>query len=159
MTLRSFLPALLSVLVAASAVLFSACTPPETTVTTATDCNPDAVWALDLVRTLPGMQETYLRSIEENWGGARALVQEQGHIQSYRALAAPPDSTRDWDVILMTEYVDSTAFRNRESIFQAVFQSPEFVAWQAPVPSAEMRSFAASEVTLGNVVSSRCHPS
>ncbi|MEQ9103173.1 MAG: hypothetical protein RIE53_00600 [Rhodothermales bacterium] len=144
------------------ATLLAACTTPEADPSTATDtatCHPDAVWAVDLVRTLPGMQDTYLRTIEENWGGARALVQEHGHILSYRALAAAPDSIRGWDVILMTEYVDSTAFQNRESIFQAVFDSPEFVAWQAPVPSAEMRSFTAGEVTLGNVVSSGCHPS
>lgn len=143
--------------------LVAACSTGETSPASQTrdtpTCNPDAVWAVDLVRTLPGMQETYLRSILENWGGARALVQEQGHILSYRALAAAPDSARGWDVILMTEYVDSAAFRNREPVFQAVFQSPEFVAWQAPVPSSEMRAFTASEVTLGNVVSSGCHPS
>lgn len=144
------------------AALLAACTTPEAGPATANDtptCHPEAVWAVDLVRTLPGMQDIYLRSIEENWGEARALVQEQGHILSYRALTAAPDSSRGWDVMLMTEYVDSTAFHNRESIFQVVFQSPEFVAWQTPVPSSEMRSFTASEVTLENVVSSGCHPS
>mgnify|MGYP007028088381 CR=1 FL=1 len=102
-----------------------------------------SVWAVDLVRTLPGAQTDYLRSIETNWARARHLARVRGAVASYRALAAPPDSTRGWDVLLMTEYADSTAWADREAIFQEVFASPEFEAVEPARPSAEMRVFAA----------------
>lgn len=127
-------------------------TPAEPTPETEPD-DPNTIWAVDLVRTLPGQQAAYIESIENNWAGARKLVREQGHILSYRALAAPPDSARGWDVMLMTEYRDSTAWANREAIFQEVFDSPEFIRVPTQRPSDEMRTFAAGEITLRSFVS------
>jgi hypothetical protein len=113
----------------------------------------ESVWSMDLVRTLPGAQADYVRSIETNWASARRLAREQGAVLSYRALVAPPDSARGWDVVLMTEYADSTAWADREAIFQAIFASPEFVAVEPARPSVEMRTFAAGGVTLRPAVS------
>lgn len=114
-----------------------------------------AVWAVDLVRTLPGRQADYLRGIEANWAGARRLARERGAILSYRALAAPPDSSRGWDVILMTEYTDSAAFADREPLFQDIFASEAFVPLETDVPSSELREFVAGEVVLREVAGSR----
>lgn len=112
----------------------------------------ESVWALDLIETFPGQQENYVKSIEENWAGARALAIQRGIVLSFQAFVADQDSTRGWDVILMTEYADSSAFANREESFQEIFESDEFVRYQNPVPSSEMRQFFVGEVTLNRFV-------
>ena len=111
----------------------------------------EPVWSVDLIRTLPGMQDEYLRNIEANWAGARSMAKERGIILSYQALAAEPDSTRRWDIILMTEYTDSTAWAAREDEFRAIFESPEFARLQMDTPSAELREFVAGGVTMRGV--------
>ncbi len=110
------------------------------------------VWSVDLVRTLPGMQAEYLASIEDNWAGARALAHDRGSVVSFRALATDPDPERGWDVILMTEYADSTTWARREEIFQEIFAAPEFVRVQPASPSSDMREFVASGVVMRGLV-------
>jgi len=111
------------------------------------------VWTLDLVRTLPGQQAEYLRSIRANWAGARHLARERGVVLGYRALAAAPDDERGWDVLLMTEYADRSSWEQREAVFQEIFVSPEFTAGATSRPSAELREFLAAGVVLESVVS------
>lgn len=113
-----------------------------------------SLWALDLVRTRPGLQGEYLRSIEANWGGARHLAAEQGVVRSYLALTAAPDSARGWDVMLLTEYADSAAFAQREETFRAIFASPRYLAGAVTPgrPSSELRDFLVGEVVLRAVV-------
>lgn len=111
-----------------------------------------SVWAVDLVRTLPGRQTEYLRSIEANWAGARDIARERGVVLSYRALAAVPDEERGWDVLLMTEYADTESWERREEAFQEIFASPEFVRVPPTRPSAELREFLSSGVVLQAVV-------
>lgn len=110
---------------------------------------PDAtpVWSVDLVRTFPGQQAEYLRNIAANWSGGRKLAIARGAVLSYHALAAEPDSARGWDVLLMTEYADSTAWADREEIFQEIFASPEYVRVETR-PSSELREFASGSVTM-----------
>jgi hypothetical protein len=111
-----------------------------------------SVWAVDLVRTLPGRQADYLRGIAANWGGARALARQRGAVRSYRALAAAPDTSRGWDVLLITEYADSAAFAEREVTFSAIFADPRYVAGRVlGAPSAELREFVAGEVVMRSV--------
>lgn len=117
------------------------------------------VWAVDLVRTLPGAQGDYLATIESNWANARRIARSQGAVLSYRALATAPDSARGWDVILMTEYADSTAWARREEIFRAIFAAPEFVAVPPARPSAELRAFTAGDIRMRSVVSAGSTPS
>ncbi|GAB5520074.1 MAG: hypothetical protein RhofKO_23250 [Rhodothermales bacterium] len=134
------------------------CQPPVPSSTTDSAPAEPSVYAVDLVRTFPGAQGAYLRSIEANWANARRLVQAQGEVLSYQAFVLRTDSSAAWDVMLMTEYRDSSAFANREATFQAVFNSPEFVAVPAELPRNEMRTFFASELTLHAFVSSTPTP-
>ena len=127
-------------------------TSPEQAVSPESDPT-NSVWTLDLVRTLPGQQAEYLRNIEANWANARRIAYERRAVLSYRALVAPPGSARGWDVVLMTEYVDSTAWANREAIFDSIFASPEYVRVPTARPSSELREFAASGVVLEALVS------
>ncbi len=115
--------------------------------------NTNSVWSVDLIRTLPGQQAEYLRNIEANWAGARRIARGRGDVLSYRALVAPPDSARGWDVLLMTEYADSTAWANREAIFEAIFASPEYIRVPTARPSAELRTFLSSGVAMRALVS------
>jgi hypothetical protein len=110
---------------------------------------------LDLVRTLPGAQDEYLRNIRSNWGGGRRIASEMGEVLSYRAMATKQDSARGWDVVLLTEYRDSTAFANREETFRRIFADPRYIAGRVTTrPSAELRAFVATEVMLQSVVES-----
>ena len=52
----------------------------------------------------------------------------------------------------MTEYADSTAFAQREAVFEAIFASPAYVRVPTARPSAELRAFAASDVTMRALV-------
>ncbi len=115
----------------------------------------NTVWTVDLVYTLPGQQAEYLRNIEANWAGARRLARQGGAVLSYRALVAPPDSLRGWDVLLMTQYADSSAWSEREATFEAIFASPEYVRVPMARPSSELRSFFASGVAMRAVISDR----
>ena len=113
----------------------------------------NSVWTVDLVRTLPGQQAEYLRNIEANWAGARRIARERSAVLSYRALVARPDSLRGWDVLLMTEYADSSAWSQREAIFASIFSSPEYVRVPTARPSSELREFASGGVVMEALVS------
>lgn len=109
---------------------------------------------MDLVRTFPGAQADYLRNVEANWASARELASTGGDVISFVALAAPPDSGRGWDIVLLTEYADSTAYENREEIFAEIFGSDAFQPVDVGRPTSELRTFFASEVSLRTVAAS-----
>ena len=114
--------------------------------------NPDAaptnppIWAVDFVRVLPGGEEDYLTNIRENWMTARNIALEEGHILSFHALLAKPDSALGWDLMLMTEYADSARWAQREDIFAAIFESEDFEPVDVGRPNSELREFAADAV-------------
>lgn len=116
-------------------------TGPTETASTAEIDAARSVWAVDLIRTLPGQQEEYLRNIEQNWAQGRRILHGEGGVRSYYALADSPDSLQEWDVLLMTEYPDSAAYEAREATFEEVFASPEYVRVPPARPSAELRTF------------------
>lgn len=139
----------------AALTLALGCAPPASSPgTTAPGLSaPDAVWAVDLVRTLPGAQADYIASIETNWANARADAAQGGAVITYHAFAAEPDSSRGWDVLLMTAYTDSTTWAQREATFEAIFQAPGFELVQPARPSGEMRELVASGVVMRAFVS------
>ena len=113
----------------------------------------NTVWTVDLIRTLPGQQAEYLRNIEANWAGARRIARERGVVLAYQAFVAPPDSLRGWDVLLMTEYADSSTWAQREPIFESIFASPEYVRVPTAKPLSELREFLAGGVVMEALVS------
>ncbi len=125
--------------------------PTEQTATIDPD-TAQSVWTVDLVRTLPGQQAEYLRSIEANWAQARNLALERRAVLSYRALVASPDSMQGWDVMLMTEYADSTAWAQREDIFASIFDSPEYTHEPMAHPSSEVRKILPGDAALRTLV-------
>ncbi|MEO0857629.1 MAG: hypothetical protein AAFY55_12365 [Bacteroidota bacterium] len=85
-----------------------------------------SVWAVDLVETLSGEQERYLRFNALNWVPMREAFVAEGLARSFRVLTLSPDSTRGWDVMLMTEYINDEAFARREDVFQEVRARPGY---------------------------------
>jgi hypothetical protein len=76
-----------------------------------------SVWAVDFVKTKGGRQADYLQFIERNWAQARAFMKEKGIVSNYQVLSLPTAQAAEWDVLLMTEYKDSSAYEKRESVF------------------------------------------
>jgi hypothetical protein len=76
-----------------------------------------SVWAVDFVKTKGGRQADYLQFIEQNWAKARAFMKEKGIVSNYQVLSSPQNQAAEWDVLLMTEYKDSSAYEKREAVF------------------------------------------
>ncbi len=142
-----------SLIAGASLLFLGGCSGAEESQSVAAKPLDNTVWTVDLVSTMPGQQAEYVLSIEANWSSARGIAVKRGAVMSYRALVTSPDSGRGWDILLMTQYTDSTAWANREGIFEEIFASPEFVRVPTSVPSSELRSFAASGVVMLDFVS------
>ena len=66
-----------------------------------------------------GERENYRKFLEANWTKARTL-RERGEIRSYHAAFAPDSGSANAQVLLLTEYPDSSAYARREEIFQPV---------------------------------------
>ena|SRR5215216_958225 len=81
-----------------------------------------SVWSVDVVTVLSGERERYRRFLEANWARARATARTRGEIRSYHAVFTPDTSGTGagTEVVLMTEYPDSTAYKRREEIFQPI---------------------------------------
>lgn len=76
-----------------------------------------SVWAVDFVKTKGGRQADYLQFIEQNWAKARAFMKEKGIVSNYQVLSLLQNQAPEWDVLLMTEYKDSSAYEKRETVF------------------------------------------
>ncbi len=139
-------------LVAASLIVASCligCAQPETS---APADHAQSVWAVDFIRLLPGGAEDYLKNIRGNWAQARDIALRNGDILSFNALRAADDSSLGWDIMLMTEYTDSTTWTNREEIFAQIFDSAEYERVQIDRPSSELREFVNGAVVLHPIV-------
>jgi len=145
---RNRLIALIAIILVGTACSTSSETPPPAV-------NHDAaVWAVDFIRFLPGGEADYLRNIEGNWAQARDIALANGDVLSFKALLAEPDSTRDWDLILMTEYTDSASWSDREAIFASIFESDQYQRVDIGRPSSELREFAFGGIVFTPFVTS-----
>ena len=124
----------------------TACSP-RSEVSTHQQVSPkNTVLAIDFMRTLPGEQADYLKFVEQNWMAAREEAKKQGYVAGYEVIVRSPE-TEDWDVMLITEYVDAETHQRREAIFEAMFERPEFHT--KPVSgksSRDMAEFVGDEI-------------
>jgi len=77
----------------------------------------EAVWALDFVKVKPGMFEQTMSYFDEGWIPAREEAKRRGVIIGYRRIAEMSEAKNDWDIILMTEYKNQTAYDERDKAF------------------------------------------
>lgn len=85
-----------------------------------------SVWSVSYARTHPGEQAAYLDFLALNWAEARRHATREGIVRSYRVLVRPDADEAEWDVMMITEYADSTAYADREAYFSAMFARPDW---------------------------------
>lgn len=83
---------------------------------------PKSVWVVDFVKTKPGQLTNVLTYYQQNWAKARQYALKEGYIASYNLLVTPADSVAGFDLMLLTEYPDSTAYKQSEAHFQQIFK-------------------------------------
>ena len=86
------------------------------------------IWTIDFVQTKAEQQRDYLEYIRQNWAKARQALQAKGDVVLFQALSIQPAPNRDFDVLLLTEYANKTAYDNREKLFAAVFAKQPMVS-------------------------------
>lgn len=115
-----------------------------------------SIWVIDFVEVKNGHQAEVEYFINENWKTFREAALKKGVIKSYRVLRTSPDSTAAFSYMMMTEFADSTSFRNVEENFRPIMKAvrpngPKFLNdlrpkdfWSIPV-SKEAQQMIGSE--------------
>lgn len=78
---------------------------------------------IDFVKIKDNKRQETLYFYENNWKMFRDIALEKGYIKSYRLLSTPADSAAAFDLMLITEYADSTQLRLSEDRFQQIIKS------------------------------------
>lgn len=86
------------------------------------------VWTADFVKAKPGKVDSAATAYNMNWGEAREYAKKLRFISSYRLLKVSTilnttqgNSSKPFDIILLTEYPNERAYQNREKNFQVIF--------------------------------------
>jgi hypothetical protein len=81
-----------------------------------------SITTMDFVKITPGKAPEALFFYENNWLKHREMALEKGFIKAFRILETLADSIANFDLILITEYADSTQYHMREARFQQIMQ-------------------------------------
>jgi hypothetical protein len=84
--------------------------------------NP-GIWVIDLVKIKPGKEKEALYFYENNWLVFRKSAKEKGYIKSYQLLHSKKQDVQQFDLMLMTEFADSTSFKKMEENFRTVMEA------------------------------------
>jgi hypothetical protein len=84
----------------------------ETTITT-----------IDFVKIKDNRRKEALYFYENNWKLYRDIALKNGYIKSYKLLTTTADTTANFDLILITEYADSSQFKLNEERFQQIIKA------------------------------------
>jgi hypothetical protein len=79
--------------------------------------------AIDFVKIKNEKRKEALFFYENNWKVYRDIALEKGFIKSYKLLAIPSDTISNFDLILVTEYADSTQLKLSEERFQGIIKA------------------------------------
>jgi hypothetical protein len=69
-----------------------------------------SVWNISLVKTKPGLDDDYLRSIAQSFKGTMEEEKKQGLIMDYKVLIGDASDRNDFNILLMVEYKNMAAF-------------------------------------------------
>lgn len=81
-----------------------------------------AVSVIDFVKIKNNYRKEALFYYENNWKASRDIAVRKGYIQSYSLLSTTPDSSADFDLMLITVYKDSAQLSLVEERFQEIFK-------------------------------------
>ena len=84
--------------------------------------NNNPIITLDFIKVKDGKRQETLYFYENNWKVYRDIALQKGYIKSYRLMTTQPDSIADFDIILLTEYADSTSLNAGEERFQKIIK-------------------------------------
>ena len=84
----------------------------ETTITT-----------IDFVKIKNNKRQEALYFYENNWKVYRDIALKNDYIKSYKLLTTSADTTANFDLILITEYADSSQFKLNEERFQQIIKA------------------------------------
>ena len=76
----------------------------------------------DFVKIKNNHTKEALYFYEQNWKHYRDIALKKKYIVSYRLVSALPDSTSDFNLILITEYADSLAYAKSEENFAQIIK-------------------------------------
>ncbi|HQW01313.1 MAG TPA: hypothetical protein PLV75_04045 [Saprospiraceae bacterium] len=76
----------------------------------------------DFVKIKEGRIQETLYYYENNWKIYRDIAVKKNFITGYRIVACQPDSALDFDLILITEYADSSHFARSEEYFGPIIK-------------------------------------
>jgi hypothetical protein len=80
------------------------------------------VWALEFVKVKPGMFAATMGYLDDHWIRLRAEAKRQGAVLNYNRIAGDESSNTDWDILLMTEYQNQSAYDGREELFDSILK-------------------------------------
>ena len=80
------------------------------------------VWALEFVKVKPGMFAATMGYLDDNWLRLRAEAKREGAVLNFNRVAGEESSNSDWDILLMTEYKNQSAYDGREKLFDSILK-------------------------------------
>lgn len=81
-----------------------------------------SILTMDFVKVKNGKHQEALYFYENNWKVYRDMALQKDYIHSYRLVTTPADSLAQFDIILITEYADSTHLKASEERFQQIIK-------------------------------------
>ena len=83
---------------------------PSATAATGVPYTEHSVWNISLVKTKPGLDDDYLRSIAQSFKGTMEEEKKQGLIMDYKVLIGDASDRNDFNILLMVENKNMAAF-------------------------------------------------
>ncbi len=80
-----------------------------------------SIWTVNTSEVQPGKLEQARRYFATGWLPLRRAALKRGYIRSYRILEAPKIDDKNPEFILITEYPNQAAYRDREAHFDTLF--------------------------------------
>jgi hypothetical protein len=114
-----------------------------------------AVWDITMVKTKPGLDDDYLKSIAQTFKGVMEEQKRQGIIMDYKVLLGDSADRNDFNILLMIEYKNMAAFdglRERTDPIMSKVMGSEDAQRQLAVKRLDVREILGNktmrEVTL-----------
>jgi hypothetical protein len=85
--------------------------------------NEGTITLIDFVKIKNDKRKETLFYYENNWKVYRDVALEKGFIKSYKLLTTSADTIANFDLILITEYADSSQFKLSEERFQQIIRT------------------------------------
>jgi hypothetical protein len=80
------------------------------------------VWALEFIKVKPGMFAATMGYLDDNWLRLRAEAKRESAVLNFNRVAGDESAKNDWDILLMTEYKNQSAYDGREKLFDSILK-------------------------------------